>query len=281
MRVSLFVNPRSRRGRNAEASVRAQLSRYGIECVGARDSAIDAIVVAGGDGTFVHEIARALELDLPIGLVPLGTFNDLARTLAIPLDLAGACKVIASGMTRRIDVARVNGFYYVNEASIGLSSRIARVQRAADKQRFGLLALAASALRAILFVRPFHAEIAFNGTCERLKTVQLTVANSPHFGGFINVDDAALDDGRLNLYSVGGEGLWPFVRVAAAVLERHGRPGEGLHVYRSTAFAVSTRRPRRISADGEPAGSTPARFEVLPRALSVFAPAGKKFERRP
>ncbi|MFY9718023.1 MAG: diacylglycerol kinase family protein, partial [Candidatus Cybelea sp.] len=130
MRVRLIVNPRSRRGRGAEESVRAQLARNGVECVAADTPApVEAIVVAGGDGTFVRYIARALELDVPLGLVPLGTFNDLARTLAIPLDIAGACEVIASGKTRCIDVARVNGVYYVNEASIGLSSRIARVQK--------------------------------------------------------------------------------------------------------------------------------------------------------
>jgi diacylglycerol kinase (ATP) len=279
VRVLLIVNPRSRRGRRAEESVRAQLARSGVECVPADAQArVDAIVVAGGDGTFVRYIARALELNVPLGIIPLGTFNDLARTLEIPLDVAGACEVIASGKTRRIDVARVNGVYYVNEASIGLSSRIARVQSSADKRRFGLLAIAGSALQAVRFFRPFQAEIAFDGKRERFRAIQLTVANSQHFGGFINVDDAAIDDGCLELYAVDDDGFWPLIRVAAAVLERHGRSGAGLRVYRSTAFSVNTRRPRRISADGEPAGTTPAHFEVLPSALSVFAPPQRNFE---
>jgi diacylglycerol kinase (ATP) len=280
MRVSLFVNPRSRRGRHAEESVRAQLARYGVECV-PPGAPFEAIVVAGGDGTFVRCIPRALEAGAPIGLVPLGTFNDLAQTLGIPLDLDGACKLIAAGNTRRIDVAHVNGAYYVNEASIGLSSRIARAQRRDGKQRFGFLAFAATALQAVWFARPFHVEVAFDGRHERLKTVQLTVANGPHFGGFINVDDAAIDDGRLDLYAVDGQGFRPLIRVATAVLERRGRSGEGLQVFRSRSFGVSTRRRRRISADGEPAGTTPACFEVLPLALSVFAAPAKKFEQSP
>ncbi|MFY9719117.1 MAG: hypothetical protein WAK16_05670, partial [Candidatus Cybelea sp.] len=135
-----------------------------------------------------------------------------------------------------------------------------------------------SALEAVRFFRPFQAEIAFDGKREGFRTIQLTVANSQHFGGFINVDDAAIDDGYLELYAVEDKGFWPLIRLAAAVLERHGRSGAGLRVYRSTAFSVGTRRPRRISADGEPAGMTPARFEVLPAALSVFAPDAKKFE---
>ena len=95
MRVLLFINPRSRRGRALGSAVRVQLTRNGIESVeGAAGEHIDAIVVAGGDGTVARHISRALELDVPIGIVPLGTFNDLARTLAIPFDLAAACALI-------------------------------------------------------------------------------------------------------------------------------------------------------------------------------------------
>ncbi|MGA8661551.1 MAG: YegS/Rv2252/BmrU family lipid kinase [Candidatus Cybelea sp.] len=273
MRVSLVVNPRSRRGRQFGAAVREQLTRMGIEPVAESvpGAPLDAIVVAGGDGTFAHQISRAIELDLPIGIVPLGTFNDLARTLAIPLDLGAACALIASGKTRRIDVARVNGVYYATEASVGVSSRITKLQRSADKRRFGFAAIALSALRAVRFARPFHAEVAYDGKRASLKTIQLTVANSQSFGGFITVDDAAIDDGWLDLYAVDGVGLWPAIRVLAAIFAHQGRSAHGVRTFRSTAFLVSTRRRHRITADGEPAGTTPARFEILPAALRVFA----------
>ena len=103
MRVSLVVNPRSRRGRRFGAAVRVQLIRMGVEPVAesAPGGPLDAIVVAGGDGTFARQISRAIELDVPIGLVPLGTFNDLARTLAIPFDLGAACALIAMSSIRR------------------------------------------------------------------------------------------------------------------------------------------------------------------------------------
>jgi diacylglycerol kinase (ATP) len=274
MRVLLFVNPRSRRGRALGAAVRVELTRNGIEPVqSAAGGHIDAVVVAGGDGTVARQIPHAIELDVPIGIVPLGTFNDLARTLAIPLDLAAACALIASGKTRRIDVARVNGVYYTTEASLGISSRIARLQKPADKQRFGFGAIVLSVLRAIWFARPFRAEIAYDGDRASLKTIQLTVANSQNFGGIITVDGAAIDDGWLDLYAVDDVGLWPAIRaVLAAVLAHQGRSAEGVRTFRSTAFSVSTRRRHRITADGEPAGTTPARFEILPGAVRVFAP---------
>lgn len=233
---------------------------------------LDAIVVAGGDGTLARQIPNALQLGIPVGVVPLGTFNDLARTLSIPVDVAGACAVIAAGRMRAIDVAVVNGTYYVSEASIGISSRLARRQRSKDKQRFGLLAILASLALAARYARPFHAQVTFDGTRDRFKAVQLTVANSQRFGGFITVDDLALDDGCLDLFAVEIESIVQLLSVAAAIVAGKRRSAQGLRTFRARAFDVSTHHPHHITADGEPAGKTPARFEVLPRALRVFVP---------
>jgi YegS/Rv2252/BmrU family lipid kinase len=208
-----------------------------------------------------------------MGIVPLGTFNDLARTLGIPFDIGGACSVISDGRTRTIDVARVNDAYYLNEASIGISSRVARLQTTRDKQRLGILAIVKSVLVGVRYLRPFHAQIEFDGNRIAIESVQLTVANSNRFGGLINIEDAAIDDGWLDLYSIRiDRPTWIFSVVAALLAGKRHRAA-GLSAYRSAAFTVTTRRPHRITADGEPAGTTPARFEILPRSLHVFAPA--------
>ncbi|MGA8576207.1 MAG: YegS/Rv2252/BmrU family lipid kinase [Candidatus Cybelea sp.] len=273
MRVRLVVNPASRRGSRLGDAVGAELRRLGIEVVADQSPrSLDAIVVAGGDGTLAGEIPRALAIGVPIGLVPLGTFNDLARALAIPLDVEGACAVIAGEQTRPIDVARVNDAYYVTEASIGVSSRLARLQRPEDKRRFGFFAIVASLFQLVRYARTFRVEIAYDGKRERLKVVQLTIANSEHFGGFITVDDAAIDDGWLDCYCVAVDSLLDFLSVVGAMVRGRRHSVHGLRTFRARSFDVRTRQPHRISADGEPAGTTPARFEVLPRALRVFVP---------
>lgn len=275
MRALLLLNPESRRGREMAPALREDLRRYGIETIGAAAreiASVDCVISAGGDGTLTRAMARAIELNVPIGLVPLGTFNDLARTLNVPLDVEAACATIGAGHTRTIDVARVNGVYYASEASIGVSSRIARLQTPGDKRRFGTLAVIATALQAFRYARPMHAAVSFDGKIETFKTVQLTVANSHRFGGVFNVADAAIDDGWLDLYSVEIDNAREAVSVARAVLsgQRHDAPG--LRTYRSTKFHVHTRHRHHISADGEPAGKTPATFEVLPKALRVYVP---------
>lgn len=273
MRAQLVVNPQSRRGGQIADAVRAAMRGTGVELVdNATANGIEAIVVVGGDGTLAGQIPRALDLDVPIGLVPGGTFNDLARTLAIPTDVNAACDVIAAGRTRAVDVAHVNGAYYVTEASIGISSRISRLQRSADKQRFGLFAVIATALQAFWHARPIHAEIAYDGKTERFKTIQLTVANSERFGGLVTVEGSSIDDGWLDLYAVEIESIFEFFSVVAAIVAHKRREVWGLRTYRARAFEVTTRHAHRISADGEPAGVTPARFALAPKKLKIFAP---------
>jgi YegS/Rv2252/BmrU family lipid kinase len=283
MLAQLLVNECSRRGREAAHLVRASLARARIETVedGWPDdisAAVDCIVAAGGDGTLVHAIGPALARGLPVGVIPLGTFNELARTLDLPQDIDGAVRVIARRYERRIDVARVNGAYYVNEASIGVSSRITRLQTPELKQRFGLFGVLATAFQAFRHSRPMRVDVGCNGTWERMRTIQLTVANSHRFGGFLNVEGAAIDDGWLDLYSVDISGAIEAFPIALAMFQGRRRNVPGLRSLRAHAFDVRTRRPHRIVADGEPAGTTPARFESLPRALRVFVPAPRADE---
>jgi diacylglycerol kinase (ATP) len=271
MRVRLVLNTKSRRGAQDADLVRGELAAAGVEIVeGSTRARVDAIVAAGGDGTIVSLVDDAMAADLPLGIVPLGTFNDLAKTLGIPLDVRAACEVIASGYERRIDVGRVNGTYFVNEASIGLSTRIARKQTPEVKQRFGFLGVVAITLQAIAQGRSFHVLVDYDGKTEHMRTVQLTVANSGHFGGFVQKDDATIDDGWLDLYSFDVRNPLQALRVAAALQASRRIPTDGLRMLRSTRFAVHARWRHHIAADGEPAGFTPATFEVLPQALRVL-----------
>jgi diacylglycerol kinase family enzyme len=205
-------------------------------------------------------------------VIPLGTFNELARTLQIPMDVRGAVDVIAARHERAIDVARVNERYFVNEASMGVSSRITRLQTPELKQRFGVLGVIATAFQAFRHARPMHVEVIHDGGRERLKTIQLTIANSNRFGGVVNVEGAAIDDGLLDLYSVDIETPWEAFQIGRAMFAGRRQGVAGLRTLRGKRFEIRSRHPHRITADAEPAGATPALFEVLPKALRVFVP---------
>jgi diacylglycerol kinase (ATP) len=274
MRALLVLNEKARRGLQDGARVVELLQECGIECVrDVNDRDVEAVIVAGGDGTVTWTIPLAIDRGLPLGIVPLGTFNDLARTLGIPLDISEACRVIVERHTKVIDVGRVNQKYFVNESSVGLSTRIARKQTPEVKQRFGLLAVIGTALRSISETRPFFVELAYGEAVERFRSVQVTIANNKHFGGVIEVSDAAIDDGWLDLYSIEARTWWQFFALVRKIVAHDPSSGEGLRTRRAARFDVRTHHAHHIEADGEPAGFTPATFEVLPHVLEVLVPS--------
>ena len=179
--------------------------------------AADAIVVCGGDGSIAPAAPAVIESGLPLGIIPAGTANDLARTLSIPIDFAAAADLVVAGHTRRIDVGMVNGHAFFNVASIGLSSELAQKLDPAIKKRFGRLGYAIAALRILVGARRFRATIVEKGSGTRVKTYQIAIGNGRLYGGGNVVEEtAAIDDGTLDLYSLEMQSLWKLALMVRA-----------------------------------------------------------------
>jgi YegS/Rv2252/BmrU family lipid kinase len=234
---------------------------------------VDAVVVAGGDGSLNAAAPGLVAAELPLGIIPLGTANDLARTLAIPSDPAAAADVVARGRTTALDLGSVNGRPFFNVASIGLSAELARTLTSAEKRRWGRLGYASAGLRVLARARPFHARITHAGVTEEVLTLQVAVGNGRHYGGGnVVAARAAIDDGRLDLYSLEFKNAWKLALMLRAFRQGvHGARRE-VRTMRGVAFDVATRRPRSVNADGELITKTPAHFRVHPAALRVFVP---------
>lgn len=272
MRALLVINPRSRRGRENADRVRENLVGCGLELVEDENETVEAVVAAGGDGTVIRAVPMAIERNVPLGIVPLGTFNDLARTLGIPLDVDEACSTVGGGKLQRIDVGRVNGYYFVNEASIGFSTRVARKQTPELKRRFGWLAVIGTTIETLRESRPFHVTVKYGGQTETALSVQMTIANSGHFGGLIDVPGASLQDAALDLFSIEVRSWFGVFPILGSIAARRFTDAPGVRHHRGKRFELVTRRPHHITTDGEPAGFTPATFEVVPGAVQVFVP---------
>ncbi|WP_414473182.1 lipid kinase [Microvirga sp. M2] len=237
--------------------------RDGVECA----------VVGGGDGTLNAAALGVIEAGLPLGILPLGTANDLARTLDIPFDLDGAAQVIAGGRTRRIDLGLVNGEPFFNVASLGLSAELAQKLTRDIKRRFGRLGYALVAMKVLAQAKPFRATITSEAESVRVRTLQIAVGNGRFYGGGNAVEkDAAIDDQHLDLYSLEFERAWKLALMARSF--RYGEHGAWSEVraIRAREFDIRTRRPRPINADGEIVTRTPAHFSIRPGAVTVFAP---------
>lgn len=287
-RVLLLHNSKSRQGEAALGPVRARLKAGGLSVIIepfanlpeiARDisrlhQSADLIVVCGGDGSISSAAPAVIESGLPLGIIPAGTANDLARTLSIPLDFAAAADVIVAGHTRQIDVGMVNGHAFFNVASIGLSSDLAQKLDPAIKKRFGRLGYAVAALRILAGARRFGAKIIEKGSGSKVKTYQIAIGNGRLYGGGNVVEQtAAIDDGSLDLYSLEMRNLWKLaLMVRAFRTGTHGAWKE-VRTARCVEFDIETRRPMPINTDGEIVTATPAHFKVLPGAITVITPA--------
>lgn len=287
-RALLLANSRARRVRELLNVVREQLIGAGLtlacEALSSDESPaalisrhrdeIDLVIVGGGDGTLNRVVDSVAGTGLPLGILPLGTANDLARTLEIPTSIPAACQVIAEGHMRAIDLGWVNGKHYFNVASLGLSVQIARELTGAVKRRWGVLAYLKTAARILWRARPFSAEIRSGSQRWPLRTVQIAVGNGRYYGGGMAVaDDAEIDDQRLDLYSLEVRRAWQVLPLLYALWRGRLRDRPWVRTLAAKEFEIRTRRPCPINTDGEITTRTPAKFRVVPRALRVYVPA--------
>ena len=286
-RALILANPCARHGEQSlgpaidlfhEASIATfelpQASTLSLaDAIRAHKSEIDFVVIAGGDGTLNAAAPALHETCLPFGILPMGTANDFARTLAIPNDLAAAAKVIIDGHQRAIDLGEVNGCFFFNVASVGFSAAVARQITTTAKKRWGTLGYCFAALSLLRQSAPFAVEIEHDGAIEIAKTVQVSIGNGRFYGGGMIIDEtAALDDGRLDVCSLEIDHWWELIALVPALRRGTQKRWRKVRAFPATSLKITTRRPRDINADGEIVGRTPATFAVRPGVLKVFAP---------
>ena len=287
MRALVLMNDQARQVATQAKEVQARLREHGFSLVvpsatdrlsirraiRAHRENVDLVIAGGGDGTLNAVLQGLIHTSLPLGIMPLGTANDLARSLGIPLDPEQACSLIARNDTRVIDVGMVNGIYFFNEASIGLTVSSASALSKDEKAKLGIAAVLLATLRTARHARRFQVAVRCDdGRQLRLRTAQLTIGNSKSFGGLVQAPDASLDDRRLDLYSVAFEHLWDYFSVIGALVRRNYHDAKGIVTFQGRRFDVTTHVPRAIETDGEVLTRTPARFEIVPNAIRVFAP---------
>ena len=286
-RALMLVNPNARRGSEAVEPIAKRLRFLGLDVVierfespeelaadiARRRHEVDMVIVCGGDGTMNAAAPAVIETGLPMGVIPMGTANDLARTLHIPESFLDAANIIAAGHTRTIDVGLVNGRPFFNVASIGLSAELANKLDKGTKRRWGKLGYAMTALKIASTVHPFSAEIISSSGTSKVKTLQVAVGNGRYYGGGTVVEaDATIDDGTLDLYSLEARDVWQLVTMLGAF--RRGTHGTWREVRteKCIAFELRTAEPMDVNVDGDIITKTPAHFEIRPRAITVFVP---------
>jgi YegS/Rv2252/BmrU family lipid kinase len=246
------------------------------------------VVAAGGDGT-VGSVANAV-IGTPavMAILPLGTSNDFARSLNIPLRVENAVRLIPHGRVTSVDAGRLTREgqpprHFVHAAAAGLNVQFAKFATRADlRRRVGKLTYAIAAALALRERPVFRAQVEYEGQAEPLELVHLAVINAPVFGGFLDlkIPGAAPNDGTLHVIMVEHLPMRRLLRSAfypAVGLHRRIRGIRTMQVSRLTVLPAD---PIDVTLDGEISGPVSGTFDVVRGGLQVITPASFRDDRR-
>lgn len=239
------------------------------------------IISAGGDGSIsevVNGMMQACEgqpCPVPLGILPLGSANDLVDNLALPHDLQAAARIIATGYSRRMDLCQVNGRYFDNNAAVGLEPFITLIQQSITRLHGDLRYLVAT-VRGVLANPQWTMSLTWEGGSYQGPVTLVTVGNNPRTGGLFYVTPHADPfDGLLTFVY----GFMPTRLQILRLLPRTLKPGVGsyvehpsIHEINSPWLRVHAEQPTPMHADGEIQSTAiqDLEYRALPGMLPVL-----------
>ena len=231
------------------------------------------VIAAGGDGTVSETAEGLIGTDTALGIMPLGSIMNMARTLCIPRDLTQAAEVIAAGRVLAMDAGRVSNALFLEAAGVGLAAALFGYFERLDSGRARIRSVMRGLWRFLTNLGRPRLILDIDGQRVQTQAGMVTIANGPFVGAaYALAPEALVDDGLLDVVVFRGASV-PRMLVHM-VLVAGGRrlpPPPQAQVWRARTVEVMTRRRRQlpVHADGSVIGATPARFDVLPAALHV------------
>ena len=251
----------------------------------AREAAADAdlLVAVGGDGT-VNEVVNGIAgLDVELALIPRGTGGDFVRTFGIPRKLDRAVEVALRGRTRAIDLGRGRyrswagedeESYFANIASAGMSGAIAKRTNETSKALGGKVSYAWATVAVFSRWRSDEVRVRVDGTEQAGRMHDVIVANGRYLGGGMKmVPEAEPDDGLLDVLLIGDLTKRDLLLTMPKTYRGKHLPHPKATLLRGTTVEIDAPEPLPVELDGEQPGTTPVRFEIVPRALRLRVPA--------
>jgi YegS/Rv2252/BmrU family lipid kinase len=237
----------------------------------------DLIVAAGGDGTVAGVVNGLVQSDIPLGVVPVGTGNGLARALGVPLELERAIELLA-GEHRivEIDALQVGEEYYILNVSAGISGKAMRKTEPEQKRRFGMLAYVWTILQETLGFRPRPFRIQVDGRNLQVRATEILVSN----GALLKESPVPLGtpesygDGQFDVYIITARTALDYIRILWDLILKPVEDNPDLHniVVKQSIRIEAMGAPQPVQADGETLGQTPVEVKVARGAVRVITP---------
>jgi YegS/Rv2252/BmrU family lipid kinase len=286
--VRLIVNPSAGAGRAARLlpAVEAELRELGVAFRVERTASMDharrlardgrdagdVVAAMGGDGLTGALAGELQGTDGVLAVLPGGRGNDFARKLGIVADPVAACRTLAAGRERRVDVAQAGDRTYLGILSAGLDSDVQEIANA-TRLPLGTLVYLYGTLRVLVRWRAARWEVTIDGERRSFSGYSVAVANTGVFGGGMRLaPEAELDDGLLDVVLTGDRSRSAFLRNLPRVFGGTHVHAAGVHVLRGREVSFAADRPFAAYADGDAIADLPVTVRVVPGALRVIAP---------
>ncbi len=243
----------------------------------AEQQGFDTIVAAGGDGT-VHSVAQGMvNSRLQMGIIPMGTANNVAHVLGLPMKVEEAMAVIARAKVQKIDVGRVSGRYFLEAAGVGLFAD-AFAAFGKDEPRKWQVLRNLRVLGPMLWNPPVrNLQLTLDGVAEKDAAVWIAVSNSSYIGDNMELaPDASMEDGKFDVIIVGAMARHELLQFTIALYRGKHLKLPKVRRVRAQSIAIErvhrSHRPLPVHADAEIVGFSPTLLETVPAAIRMVVP---------
>lgn len=234
----------------------------------------DVVLAGGGDGT-VSEVASALvSCETPLGIIPLGTGNQLAWQLRLPSDYAQAIELIGEQpATICLDAMQIRGRYFLLNASAGFSSTMIKQTKRQEKRKLGILAYFWNGFRLVFGVQPYKYLLGIDGDLYARRASEIFISNSflLRSQDFLTDIEMRADDGQVEVFVLKAHTLWDYIKLFFSLFKRNTRQLQNLeYLPARQQVEIKVTKPVPFQADGETLGVTPVQITIVPQAIKVL-----------
>ena len=232
-------------------------------------------VAVGGDGTVSDVIEGLIGSPIPLGIIPTGTGNLIARELGIPTAVDDAVALIA-GMprTRTIDAMRIGERVFVLNVSVGISASVIGDTTPRQKSRFGRIAYIWTTVTKLFKLKPRYLVVAVDGIAHEYRAVEVAIMNCGKLAKAFHPlgPEISIDDGHLDVFVVGVMSLRDVPRYVLKIITRRPAASSLRVIPAEKRITIQSTVPLPVQADGDIIGTTPVEVELLPHAVTVLVP---------
>jgi len=233
---------------------------------------VQIIVAAGGDGTLGEVVNGIVGADVKLGIMPMGTGNDFARTLGTGQTIKEAVLSIFYGDPVKVDIGKVKDRYFINVAGCGFDAIIANHVNTTQGKLRGRAAYIAAVYQSLRHFEAVDMELTLDGETRETKALLCAVANARNYGGGMKVaPDALVNDGLFDVCVV-STSKWEFIKSFPRVFKGTHTSHPDVTMARAKRVKIVTAKPMPVLIDGESFGTTPAEFTLIPQAITILGP---------